>query len=311
MGKAIVVGSINMDIVAFVNNHPKIGQTIFGKEVKYFSGGKGSNQAISCKRLGCDTVMIGRVGNDSFGEKMLKVQREEGIDVTNVKMLNNTTTGTAFITVSESSDNSIIVIPGANSSWEENFEDNINIENNDLVLAQFEVPDWVIEKIFVKAKKCGATTMLNPAPVRDCKKEIINATDILVVNEIELQEMAGIDVNKDQDESVFIGAQKLLELGIGTVVVTLGERGVRLLSDGKRKRLNARSVTPVDTTGAGDCFIGGIAAGLLKGSSLQSAAELGNIAASISVTREGASSSIPTLNEVNQIFGENGEIYEK
>ncbi|KPA10339.1 ribokinase [Candidatus Magnetomorum sp. HK-1] len=305
MAKAIVVGSINMDIVAFVKNHPKIGQTVFGKEVKYFPGGKGSNQAISCKRLGCDTVMVGRVGDDSFGDEMLRVQREEGIDVANVEKLNNTTTGTAFITVSDNSDNSIIVISGANSSWEDDFVDRIKIEKDDLVLAQFEVPDWVIEKVFVKAKECGAMTMLNPAPVRDCKKKIINTTDIMIVNEIELQEISGIEIDKDQDESVFIGAQKLLELGIESVVVTLGEKGVRLLSNGKRKRLNARSVTPVDTTGAGDCFIGGIAAGLLKGSNLKKAAELGNIAASISVTREGAASSIPTLNEVNQFFGEN------
>ena len=305
MAKAVVVGSINMDIVAYVMKHPKIGETVFGREVKYFPGGKGSNQAISCRRLGCDTVMIGRVGADSFGEEMKELHEKEGIDTTNIKMLEDTTTGTAFITVSESSDNSIVVINGANFSWEDNFVDNIKIEKGDLVLAQFEVPDWVIEKVFMKAKNCGATTMLNPAPVRECKEEILNATDILVLNEIELQEMAGINIDKDQDESIFIGAQKLVELGIESVVVTLGERGVRLLSDGKKKRLNARSVTPVDTTGAGDCFIGGLAAGLIKGLTLQSAAELGNIAASISVTREGASSSIPTLDEVEQIFGEN------
>ncbi len=305
MAKAIVVGSINMDIVAFVAKHPKIGETIFGKEIKYFPGGKGSNQAISCKRLGCNTEMVGRVGNDGFGKQMLQLQQKEGIDVTNVKMLKNVSTGTAFITVSENSDNSIIVISGANSSWDENFIDDLNITKNDLVLAQFEVPDWVIKKVFVEAKRCGATTMLNPAPVRHCEKEIINATDILIVNEIELQEMAGIEIDKDKDESVFKGAEKLLNFGIESVVVTLGKRGVRLLTAGKRKRLNARAVTAVDTTGAGDCFIGGIAAGLLTGLSLKSAAELGNIAASISVTREGAASSLPTIDEVNQIFGEN------
>ena len=307
MPKAIVVGSINMDIVAFVERHPKVGETIFGKEVKYFPGGKGSNQAISCKRLGCETLMVGRVGDDGFGEGMLDFQRNEGINVNCIKKLDNNSTGTAFITVSNSSDNSIVVIPGANNNWDKGFIDDVDINNDDLVLAQFEVPDWVIKRAFLKAKQCGAKTILNPAPVRQCDDAIINTTDIIVVNEIELQELTGLEVDPLKDESVFISAEQLLKKGIESVVVTLGARGVRLLTNDKRKRLNARAVTPIDTTGAGDCFIGGLSAGLLSGLNLKSAAELGNIAASISVTREGAASSIPTLEEVNEIYGDTYE----
>ncbi len=304
MAKAIVVGSINMDIVAFVDRHPRVGETVLGKEVKYFPGGKGSNQAISCKRLGCDTLMVGRIGKDSFGEDLLKFQRQEGIDVNGVLQVDNTSTGIAFITVADSSDNSIIVNPGANFKWDEGFIENLDIQKDDLVLAQFEVPEWVIKKAFIKAKSCGAKTILNPAPVRLCDEELINFTDIIVVNEIELQELSGMEINPDKDESVFTGAEHLLKKGVKSIVVTLGDKGVRLLTEGQRKCINARSVTPIDTTGAGDCFIGGLTAGLLAFKSLKDAAELGNMAASISVTREGASSSLPTLIEVNAIFGE-------
>lgn len=307
MPKVIVVGSINMDIVAFVDRHPKVGETIFGKDVKYFPGGKGSNQAVSCKRLGCETLMVGRVGKDSFGEKMRNFQRDEGIDVKSVVSLDQVPTGTAFITVSDNSDNSIIVISGANNEWDNDFFKTVAIQAGDILLAQFEVPDWVIVNSFQKAKDCGAMTILNPAPVRDCDKLLIESTDILVINEIELQEISKIEVNPSNDESVFNAAEILVSMGFKSIVITLGDKGVRLLYDGNRKRINARSVTPVDTTGAGDCFIGGLSYGLLSGSNLQEAAELGNNAASISVTREGAASSLPTMDEVNTIFGISNE----
>jgi len=305
MSKAIVVGSINMDIVAFVKKHPKIGETIFGNDVKYFPGGKGSNQAVSCKRLGCETAMIGRLGDDSNGQQMLEFLRNEGVNVSGVVKLEQTVTGTAFITVSESSDNSIIVISGANVLWGDEFLKDIDVNEDDIVLAQFEVPDAVIEASFEHAKKYGALTILNPAPVRQISDEILKRTDVMVVNEHELEELSGMPVSAKDDETVFNAAEVLAHKGINSVVVTLGERGVRLFWDGQRKRINSRSVTAVDTTGAGDTFIGGLTAGLLKGGTLKQAAELGNIAASISVTREGAASSIPTIDEVNEIFGNN------
>ncbi len=307
MPKAIVVGSINMDIVAFVDRHPKVGETIFGNDLKYFPGGKGSNQAVSCRRLGCDTLMVGCVGKDGFGKEMLKFQQKEGVDVSGVVQLNHSSTGIALITVSSNSENSIIVISGANSNWDNGFIKRLEIQKDDIALAQFEVPDWVIIESFQKAKSCGAKTILNPAPVRRCKEAIISTTDILVVNEIELQEISGLEVNPNNDDSVFASAERLVEMGFKSIVVTLGKRGVRLLSDGQKNRINARVVKPVDTTGAGDCFIGGLTSGLLSGTNLYDSAELGNVAASISITREGAASSLPTLEEVDKIFGETNE----
>lgn len=301
MSKAIVVGSINMDIVAFVKRHPKIGETVFGREVKYFPGGKGSNQAVACRRLGGETLLLGRLGNDAFGEQLLAFQRQEGIDTSGVKQLENTATGTAFITVAENSDNSIVVISGANSVWEDSFLDDIAIGPGDIVLAQFEIPDAVILQAFNKAKACGAMTLLNPAPVRAVAPGIREVTDIIVVNEHELAELSGTSVDAGNDESIFNGTGKLEKDGYGTMVVTLGDKGVRLLTRGQRLRIDARPVAAVDTTGAGDTFIGGFAAGLLSGLDIIRAAEFGNSAASISVIREGAAASIPTLGEVKAI----------
>ncbi len=302
MGKAVVVGSINMDIVAFVQRHPKVGETVFGDKVEYFPGGKGSNQAVSCKRLGCKSVMVGRVGDDVFGEQMLKFQQNEGIDTHCVKKLKGVATGTAFITVSKDSENSIIVLSGANSIWDETFLDEIVFERDDVVLAQFEVPDDVIIKSFQKAKQNGAATILNPAPIRPISRTLAELSDILVVNEVELSELLGSDVDINEDESVFNAAERLLKDGYGSVVVTLGAKGVCVVNNKVKDKIDSKPVKAVDTTGAGDTFIGALASGLLLGKNISKAAEFANIAASISVTREGAASSIPTINEVNKIL---------
>ncbi len=303
MNKAIVIGSINMDIVAFVKEHPKVGETVFGREVKYFPGGKGSNQAVACKRLGCATLMIGRIGEDAFGEQLLAFQQQEGIDTEGVRRLQNVSTGTAFVTVSDNSENSIVVIPGANSVWEDEFPDNVSIEAGDLVLAQFEIPDAAIRNAFEKAKACGAKTLLNPAPIRPIEPDIHNLTDMLILNEHELAALSGLTVDVDSTATIFAAAEHLCNLGYRTVIVTLGAKGIKLIHHGNRHSITARPVMAIDTTGAGDTFIGGLAAGLLSGMDLLEATKLGNAAASISVTRQGAASSIPTIDEVHNILG--------
>ena len=302
MSRAIIIGSINMDIVTYVKNHPKIGETVFCDDVKYFPGGKGSNQAVSCKRLGCDTYMIGRVGDDEFGGQMLKFLKDEGIHIQEVKKLNNTATGRAFITVSKDSQNSIIVMSGANLVWEDSFLNKTFFEKEDIVLAQFEVPNEVIKEAFLKAKSSGALTILNPAPMREIDEVIRNNTDIIIVNEIELEALSGTIENLQDEDILFNHAKKLIEGGYKTVIVTLGSAGVLLLNQEYRVNIEARVVEPVDTTGAGDTFIGGIVSGLTRGLDMIQAIKFANIAASISVTREGAASSIPTIKEVNDIF---------
>ncbi len=299
MSKAIVVGSINMDVVAFVDRHPELGETIFGREVNYFPGGKGSNQAVSCRRLGCETLLVGRVGDDAFGEQLLSFQQREGIDVGSVRRLTNASTGTAFVTVADSSANSIVVISGANASWDDEFVNDLPVESGDIVLAQFEIPDRAIALAFAKARMCGATTLLNPSPARPLSPSIADTTDLLVVNEHELATLSGHAVAADDEQTVSVAANNLLGNGYRAIVVTLGEHGVRLFDGVRSHRIEARTVEAVDSTAAGDTFIGGLTAGLLSGMALPEAAELANIAASISVTRRGAASSIPTRAEVD------------
>jgi len=302
MAKAIIVGSINMDIVTYVQKHPQVGETVFCDDVKYFPGGKGSNQAISCKRLGCDTTMIARVGDDEYGQEMIRFQENEGIHTKEVKKLKDAATGRAFITVSQDSQNSIIVMSGANSIWDDTFLDSTTFEKDDVAIAQFEVPNDVIKKTFLKAKREGATTILNPAPIREIDEVIKNNTDILILNEIELQELTSTIEDLTNKEALFNHAKELMQSGYKTIIVTLGSAGVLLLDQQHRIIIEARTVTPVDTTGAGDTFIGGIASGLLRGLDIIETIEFANIAASLSVTRQGAASSIPNLEEVNEIF---------
>ncbi|MGR9051204.1 MAG: ribokinase [Gammaproteobacteria bacterium] len=304
MNKAVVIGSINMDIVAYVKSVPKPGECVFGSAVKYFPGGKGANQAVACRRLGCATKLIGRVGADAFGEQLSAFYESEGIDIEGVEQLPAVSTGLALVTVTADAENSIIVMSGANSVWHETALDTSVIEPGDLVLCQFEIPDRVIEKAFERAKAQGALTLLNPAPVRKIAPAIASKTDILVVNELELAESSGMPVQADDDRSVFEAAEHLQRQGFGCVVATLGARGVRLLDAGRRHAIAARRVEAVDTTGAGDTFIGGFAAAMLAGRDRLRAAEFGNIAASVSVTREGAAAAIPKLDEVQALMSE-------
>jgi len=302
MSRAIIIGSINMDIVTYVQKHPKVGETIFCDDVKYFPGGKGSNQAISCKRLGCDTYMIGRVGNDEFGKQMIHFQKYEGISTKHVKKLDGELTGQAFITVSKDSQNSIIVMSGANLKWDDLFLEEITFKKEDVVISQFEVPNHVIEKAFMLAKENEAITILNPSPMRPISHQIKKNTDILIVNEIELEELTGKIDNIQDETTLFTHASLLIKSGYKTVIVTLGSAGVLLLSSKHKVIIKGHKVTPVDTTGAGDTFVGGIASGIIRGLDMIETVKFANIAASLSVTKEGAASSIPTIDEVNSII---------
>ena len=256
MNKAIVIGSINMDTVAFVKEQPKVGETVIGRDIKYFPGGKGSNQAVACRRLGCKTLMICRIGDDTFGEQLLAFQKQEGIDTDGVRQLKDISTGTPLITVSDNSENSIVVIFGANELWDYNFLDNLVIEAGDLVLTQFEIPNGVIRKAFKKARHFSAKTLLNPAPVRPICPEIQRLTDLIIVNEHEIATLSGTTINVDDDTAIFYTAKQLRCNDHKTVIVTLGDKGVRLLNNGQeRLHLFRRSKNSAEFLTQNVCFI--------------------------------------------------------
>ena len=193
MRKIYVVGSINRDLVVYVDGLPRPGETVFGNRFQQFPGGKGANQAVAASRLGDHVHLIGNVGSDAFGKQMLEFLAGENIDTSEVAILDTAPTGIALITVDSASENSIVVVSGANMVWHTRDPAQLKIEPSDIIICQFEIPLEIIESVFEQAKELGATTILNPAPVKPAPERILRNADYLVVNEVELEALSGGD----------------------------------------------------------------------------------------------------------------------
>ncbi len=293
-----VIGSINQDIVAYVDRHPKIGETVPGYKLEYHPGGKGANQAIACAKLGGDVSLFANVGRDEAGKRLLKYLRKQDVDCGHVEILDDQPTGCALITVDKNSENSIVVVPGANKQWRERSGSSAVFCKNDIVMAQFEVPLAVVEFYFHRAREIGAKTILNPSPIQAVPARLFALVDYLIVNEIELAQISNGGIELKDNENILLAAKKLEKKYNGTLIVTLGGDGVRIMENGKWHCLKAPKVTAVDTTGAGDCFAGALAAALVVGKSILQAADFGNRAAAVSVTKPGAAPSMPSLSEI-------------
>ena len=299
MRRIFVVGSINRDLVVYVDELPRPGETVFGNRFQQFPGGKGANQAVAASRLGGDVHLVGNVGSDAFGKQMLEFLAGENIDTSEVAILDTAPTGIALITVDSASENSIVVVSGANMVWHTRDLARMKIEPSDIIICQFEIPLEIIESVFEQAKKVGATTILNPAPVKPAAETLLENVDYIVVNEVELEALSGATVNPADPTSVYAAMEKIRERGPLAIVATLGSRGALFSGPTGRYEAKGHKVNAVDTTGAGDCFIGGFAAALSKSDSVPEAINFANKAAAISVTRRGATSSFPMILEVN------------
>lgn len=300
MSRVIVVGSINMDVVVRTERQPRPGETVLGAELYFIPGGKGSNQAVAAARLQAETWFIGKVGCDAFGDALRAFLSEEPITTNLLSTTDSVNTGTALITVDDRGENTIVVVPGANNRITAQDLSEIGFREDDLVLAQLEIPVDTVLALFKKAKQSGATTMLNTAPALNVPARLFELVDYLVVNETELAYYSDTDPVPQTDEAILNALRNLVLNERTTVVVTRGNKGV-LAKSSKVYKCDALNVPAVDTTGAGDCFVGGFAAGLSRGLSLGDALEFGNAAAAISVQRLGASASLPTLSEVESI----------
>jgi ribokinase len=299
--KAIVVGSINRDIVAYVATHPRPGETVLAQRGALFAGGKGANQAVAIARLGGAVSFVGRVGADAFGREMLAYMSDQGIDTSAIEVVANAPTGLGLITVDATGQNVITVVCGANISWDD-ATFSLHAEPGDLVVCQLEIPLAIVARAFADAKRAGATTILNAAPFQSLRHDILTTTDILVVNEHELEALCpgkgGGDVGQLSE-----AAAAVLALGPKAIVVTLGARGAFVQhADRRTSQLAGRRLVVKDTTGAGDCFVGALAAELMRGRDLHEAAVFANAAAGLSVTREGAANSIPLRAEVEGLL---------
>lgn len=304
-----ILGSINMDLVLRVNRLVKPGETILSKDFKKVSGGKGANQAVAAKRLGANVSFIGMVGADDNGFEIVKAFKEDKIDVSHIKVSNNDPTGMAIITVDDDGRNSIVVVPGANMKI-----DNTSIEeakdvikDSKLLIAQFETSIEATIKAFKVAKENGVITILNPAPARNIPEELLKLTDIIAPNETEVFELT--DIKVDDNDKIREAADKLIEKGVKFVIITLGERGAALASQEKLTIVPAYKVKAVDTTAAGDSFIGALATKLqnekeVDFENMEEAIKFANKVSSIVVQKQGAQPSLPYLDEVLKAYKE-------
>jgi ribokinase len=303
MGRVFVAGSINMDVVATADRHPKVGETVAGKAVHYFPGGKGANQAVAAAKLGAPSTLIGRLGADAFGQQLRQFLSLQGVDLALVKDTADIHTGTAVITVADA-DNTIVVVPGANALVSAEDVAAPVLAKGDVAVSQFEIPQPTIAAFFKRARAAGATTILNPAPAIACVPELLDLVDILVLNETELGLLAQTELHDTDEPARFVeAAQRLGAASDKIICVTLGKRGVLALVGREPSLIAGRAVKAVDTTGAGDCFVGALAAQLADGKAIRDALDYANAAASICVQRMGAAPSMPTAAEVAALRG--------
>jgi ribokinase len=302
MGRVVVAGSINMDVVATASRYPRVGETVAGTAVHYFPGGKGANQAVAAAKLGAPTTLIGRLGTDAFGKELRTFLAAEGVDLSFVQDTSDAHTGTAIITVAEA-DNTIVVVPGVNALVTVADVAAATLAKGDMAVSQFEIPLPAINAFFKRARAANATTILNPAPAIEFDAAMLDLVDILILNETELGLLTKTELYDGDDHARFIEAARSLPIGRDKIVcVTLGKRGVVALVHDEPLIVAARDVKAVDTTGAGDCFVGAVAAQLAGGNSIANALDYANAAASICVQRMGAAPSMPIKDEVGAVL---------
>ena len=302
MKKILVLGSLNMDLVTRVSMTPKVGETLLGEGLEQIPGGKGANQAVAIGKLGGQVAMLGRVGMDGFGEVLMKNLSANGVEAYLTQAVQGPPTGVALIMVNDSGDNSIVVIPGANFALGKEDLTPAMFEGCDYLLAQLETPIETIETAFAMAKEKNVYTILNPAPARTLSKQLIGLTDLLVPNETEFETLTGI--HPDSDTHIKEGADILFKSGVKEIIITLGENGACYVdATGHLHYVKGHKVKAIDTTAAGDSFIGGLLYGMAMGEDVKEAMKRAVIIGALTVTKLGAQSSLPTLKEVEDYLG--------
>lgn len=300
MGKKIlVVGSINMDLVVNTDEIPKVGETLLGNELLQIPGGKGANQAVAIAKLEKDTYFLGKVGNDAFSEILIDSMNSSGVDTSLIEKA-DTSSGIAVINVDIKGNNNIVVIPGANNEVDIDYlyRNEEIFKEVDVVLFQFEIPLETVKEGLKIAKKYDKLTIVNPAPAMDLDDETIKNIDILVPNEHELARMAKMEV-VDKD-SVIKASNVLLEKGVKDIIITLGSKGVMYVNKDNLKMYPSYNVKVVDTTAAGDSFIGGFISSYVEDFDIDKAVDRGQKTAALAIQKVGAQSSLPTKEEVDK-----------
>lgn len=298
----LVVGSSNIDLVVSSERFPKPGETIFGKKFDMFPGGKGANQAVCAARLGCKINFISSLGNDEFGSKLLRVLQEDGIEIKHLFIDEYEHTGTALITVDANGQNQIIVISGSNMKLTPKYIESKSHLFTDVavVLTQLEIPIETVLRTAELAKENNAIFLLNPAPAATLPDILLPLVDYLIPNENELELLSGVKIF-DQ-HSIEHAAKQLLEKNVGNIIVTQGDKGATLINSSIIKQFSTKQVEVIDTTAAGDAFNAALAFRISEGDTIEDSIDFANNVASIVVTRMGAQSSMPYLNEIKNLL---------
>ncbi len=297
MNTVHVVGSLNMDIVATAERLPVPGETLFASQVAYFPGGKGANQAVASAQMGVPTELLGKIGHDGFGAALTGFLERWGLE-RKLVVSHKEPTGTAMVTVGrERGENTIVVVSGANGELTAHDLMGMKVARGDVVVSQFEVPLPAIVRAFEIARAAGALTVLNPAPVSTVTSTLRGLTDVIVLNETEFAVVSGRRLEVEDEDNLLAGLRSF-QTGSQVVVLTMGRRGVIAWDGREAHRYHGHAVDAVDSTGAGDCFVGVLAAQLARGEVLGDALAFANHAAALSVTRPGAAPAMPTHAEV-------------
>lgn len=296
--KIIVVGSLNADLVVTSEKLPLKGQTIIGSQFKIMPGGKGANQAVAAARLGAITYLAGAVGKDDNGTMLLQTLKRDNVDIQFVSEVKNST-GVALITVAKGGSNTIVVVPGANNSVTQSQLDSVMkvVNPEDILITQLEILLDCVAYVLREAKKKQAITILNPSPAQHLPQSLLQAVDILVLNETEAEFLC------KKRQSIKKMAAELARLTRGDIIITLGEKGSLLRNKkGIYKTVKALKVNSIDTTAAGDAFTGALAVALSQKKSIEEAIEFANIVGAVATTKLGAQPSLPRLHEVKQLL---------
>jgi ribokinase len=305
MSEICVVGSINMDIVTSVDEYPKRGQTVFGNKVSNSAGGKGANQAISCSRQGKKVSLIGCVGNDYYGEKLIDNLKRNRVDTSTIKRDGVESTGQTTILLDNQAENTIIYVEGANKALNEKYvlETLSTLTDCKILLIQMEIPSNTVLEVMKYAKQRQIFVVLDPAPANDVTDEMLTYADIILPNAHETELLTGITII--DEKTARQAATIFLEKGVSQGVLKLGKDGSYVFNENKITFIEGIKVGAVDTVGAGDCFAGALASALIDRQQLLAAVEFANIAAALKVTKHGAQEGIPTIEEIKSFCHEN------
>ena len=299
MNKVTIVGSLNVDTTLRIKRMPLPGETLAAEGKSSAAGGKGANQAVSAARSGAQTAFIGEVGKDNSGQMMLDEMKANGIDVAGIRENDQVGTGTASILLDENGQNSILIYGGANQQLSptdvEAAKDKITAA--DFVVAQFETPQAATLRAFQLAKANGVTTILNPAPAQKIDPEVLKLTDLIIPNETESAELTGVIIT--DETSMLISAAKFAQMGLRNLIITVGAKGAFYCTQDGYSFIPAFKVNAVDTTAAGDTFIGALSSQLKPDmSNIEKALVYAQRASSLAVQKMGALPSIPTREQI-------------